>query len=88
MAYTGIKEMDSNALVVMGGTSYVDFINDCYQAGSQGYFDVIAVHPYMSPSNLDPDTPDNGNIHRLRHTPVLKTLMDSKGDSGKKNMVY
>ncbi len=67
-AYTAIKAVDPDALVVSGGlsttgdgspTAYGDlaFIEGMYRAGAKGYFDALGSHPYpfgRSPEEVDP----------------------------------
>jgi Tol biopolymer transport system component len=67
-AYTAIKQADPAAVVVSGGlsttgdgspTAYGDlaFLQGMYDAGAQGYFDVLGSHPYSfgnSPDKIDP----------------------------------
>lgn len=45
---TSIRAADPNAKVVFAGLSTNDysFLNQAYQAGAKGYFDVLATHPY------------------------------------------
>jgi len=68
-AYTAIKAVDPNALVISGGlsttgdgsaTSYGDlkFLQAMYDAGAKGYFDALGSHPYAfgrSPDDIDPE---------------------------------
>lgn len=67
-AYTAIKAVDPDALVISGGlsttgngspTAYGDlaFIEGMYQAGAKGYFDALGSHPYPfghAPAEVDP----------------------------------
>ena len=67
-AYTAIKQVDPEAIVVSGGlattgqgspTAYgdLDFLEGMYRAGARGYFDALGSHPYAygrSPDETDP----------------------------------
>lgn len=67
-AYTAIKAVDPEALVITGGlsttgggspTAYGDleFLQGMYDAGAKGYFDAFGSHPYPfghPPSEVDP----------------------------------
>jgi hypothetical protein len=67
-AYTAIKKVDPNAVVISGGlattgegsaTAYGDlaFLQGMYDAGAKGYFDAFGSHPYAygrSPAEVDP----------------------------------
>jgi hypothetical protein len=54
-AYPAVKAGDPNALVVFGGLAHSDYyyVTAAYKAGAQGYFDVMATHPY--PGRYAPD---------------------------------
>jgi hypothetical protein len=68
-AYTAVKRIDPDALVISGGlattgegssTAYGDlaFLQGMYDAGAKGYFDALGSHPYAyghAPDDLDPD---------------------------------
>ncbi len=75
-AYTAIKQVDPQAVVVSGGlattgggsdTAYgdLDFLHGMYQAGVRGYFDALGSHPYAY--GLPPDTshPDGLSFDRV-----------------------
>src|SRR5215211_8964995 len=51
-AYGAVKAIDPSSLVVYGGLAYSDyaFVERSYAAGAKGFFDVMAVHPYMRTS--------------------------------------
>jgi WD40 repeat protein len=67
-AYTAIKKVDPDALVISGGlattgegsaTAYGDlaFLQGLYDAGAKGYFDAFGSHPYAyghAPDEVDP----------------------------------
>lgn len=48
IAYEEIKQIDAECKVIVGGLCSwnADYMQALYRAGAQGYFDVIAVHPY------------------------------------------
>ncbi len=54
-----IKEIDSEARVVIGGFNPYDpaFIRTVAQQGAWSSFDILAIHPY-----IDPATPEQGNL--------------------------
>lgn len=58
IAYEEIKAIDKEALVVAGGLCNwnADYIQAMYLEGAQGYFDVIAVHPYNEGPDLSQKT--------------------------------
>lgn len=95
-AYTAIKGHNEDLVVVFGGVSGVDaeWIQCAYesQTGIQGYFDVMAVHPYSSDN--PPDLPDQSPIPPLddcddsskllpRHVAAVHELMQTWGDGDK-----
>jgi hypothetical protein len=84
-AYPAVKAGNPAAQVVFGGTMFVDtnWIGQAYTAGAKGYYDVMAVHPYLGYANKGPDAPDLGSRERLTHTKVLVELMKAKGESTK-----
>ncbi len=84
-AYLAAKYADPNAFVMFAGLSsngiegndnsglVSNFIADAYAAGAQGYFDAMAIHPYMLP---------NGGIEALRgKIEATRALMDAQGDA-------
>lgn len=83
-AYPMFKAGDPNATVVLAGSAYndVSWIKQVYAAGAKGYFDVLAVHPYMSKSNLAPET-DNGTIWTISAVEDIRAVMELNGDGGK-----
>ena len=84
-AYPAFKAGDPGAPVVLGGTSYndTDYLAAVYANGGQGSFDILATHPYMGPSDLPPETPDDGTEWTLAHVRAVHDLMVSRGDGGK-----
>jgi polysaccharide biosynthesis protein PslG len=83
-AYPAFKSGDPAADVVLGGPANQDpiWLEAVYQAGARDSFDVMAVHAYMSPSDLPPET-DNGTIWTLAATSMTLQLMQRYGDGGK-----
>ena len=81
-ANRGISRGNPQSTVVFGGTQFVDvpWIKKALQAGAQGNYDVMGVHPYMAVGDASPDLPDNGTIWRLRHIPTLREAMLAAGD--------
>ncbi len=86
-AYPEFKSADPGALVVLGGPAYNDtnWLEAVYARGAQGFFDVMATHPYQAPSDLPPETPDpdGSNIWLLTHVESVRDLMVARGDGGK-----
>lgn len=81
-AYPAFKAGDPEAAVVLGGPSYNDtpWLAEVYEAGASGSFDVLSTHPYLRPSDLAPDTPDDGSIYTLNHVGAVRELMVEHGD--------
>ncbi len=84
-AYPAIKAGDPGALVLFAGVAHNDapYIQAAYAAGAKGSFDVLATHPYQSPGDLPPETPDDGSIYRLSHLPAVRQVMRQNGDDAK-----
>ena len=59
------------------------WIREMYEAGAQGYFDVLATHPYQGVSDEPPTAPDNGTKWRMTHTPTVRDVMCEFGDCDK-----
>ena len=57
-AYRAVQKTPGQpgAKVVYGGTMHndIDWIKDTYRAGAKGCFDIMATHPYQSPSDTGP----------------------------------
>lgn len=83
-AYLAGKYADPNAVVVMAGMSSngiegnddsglaSNFIERAYEAGARGYFDALAIHPYMLP---------NGGIETMRNRiAATRAVMTKYGD--------
>ncbi|MDQ2849814.1 MAG: glycoside hydrolase family 5 protein [Actinomycetota bacterium] len=85
-AYTSIKKSGAPGIQVMaGGPSYNDdaWWSKLYALGIKNYTDVVAVHPYMSPSNLPPETKEDGGIWTINHLPAVLKVMSAYGDGSK-----
>jgi hypothetical protein len=85
-AYPAFKAGYAGTTVVFGGLEYNDvgWIRRAYDAGAQGYFDVMSTHPYMGIADAPPGTPDDGTPWTLTHVQVVHDVMTSHGDGGKK----
>ncbi len=83
-AYLAAKYADPNAVVLFAGMSSngiegndntglaSNFIENAYKAGARGYFDAMAIHPYMLP---------NGGIETLRaKIAATRAVMNRYGD--------
>ena len=83
-SYPQFKAGDPNALVVSAGTSYqnIEWLEEMYRAGARGYFDVLATHPYMGPSDKPPEW-DDGSIWTIRAVSRVHDLMARYGDGAK-----
>jgi polysaccharide biosynthesis protein PslG len=85
-AYPAFKAGSPRTPVVFGGVEYndTDWLRRAYDAGAGGFFDVLAVHPYMGISNADPTLADDGTMWTLNHVRAVHSLMVRHGDGGKK----
>ena len=85
-AYGPIKAGDPAAQVVLGGPAHNDdtWLRKVYEAGAQGYFDVMSTHPYQGVADLAPETPDDGTKWMLTHVSAVHQLMKEYGDGDKK----
>lgn len=83
--YRGVKAGDPATFVVTGGVSgtNADWISRMYDAGAQGYFDAIAVHPYQNPADAPPDAPPTERVYRLTSLPAVRAEMLARGDADK-----
>jgi polysaccharide biosynthesis protein PslG len=84
-SYGRFKEGDPDAKVVAGEVVYNDdvWIRQMYEAGAEGYFDVIATHPYPGVADEPPDAPDNGTKWRMTHVPAVHDVMCDFNDCKK-----
>lgn len=80
--YRGIKAGDPDATVVSGGISgtNADWIARMYAAGARGYFDALAVHPYLNPADAPPDAPPTERVYRMTSLPSVRHVMVENGD--------
>lgn len=85
-AYPAIKNVQPNSTVIAAGLSPLEgsesppaFLATMYDSGAKGYFDAVAMHPYVFPNGLAAD-PLNGwsDVTRMRD------VMVAHGDSDKK----
>lgn len=84
-AYPAFKLGAPATPVVLGGPSYndTDWLQEMYEAGGQGSFDIMATHPYQGPADLAPEAADDGTIWRLNHVTAVHELMQEYGDGDK-----
>jgi polysaccharide biosynthesis protein PslG len=86
-AYPAVKASDPAARVVLGGpiNNNTGWLHAIYRAGAGGSFDVLATHPYMSPTDLPPEVldPAGDNIFLLTHVAAVHELMVANGDGHK-----
>ena len=83
-SYDDFKAGDPDAEVVMPAPAYndVEWLRKVYEAGAQGYFDVMATHPYTAPSNEPPEL-DSGTIWSFAAVERVHALMEENGDGDK-----
>ena len=84
-AAAALRRTDPTADVVLGAPTYNDtnWLREVYDAGARPHFDVLATHPYMAPSDLPPETREDGNIWLLTHVDEVRDLMVARGDADK-----
>lgn len=82
-AYPAVKAADPSAEVVLGGLEYVDldWLQQLYDAGAAGSYDVLAVHPYPSPGDLPPGAAPDGTRYRFRNLDELVVVMREHGEA-------
>lgn len=85
-AYPAIKVVQPNSTVMSAGLSPAlgvdapaNFLNDMYTNGAKGYFDAVAMHPYVFPGGIAADT-DHGWSDLAR----AHDVMTVHGDGDKK----
>lgn len=86
VAYSALKSAKPTAPVVLGGvsTNYDTYLKTLYDLGAKPYFDVLATHPYQTPSNLSPSTSDSPPERwNYMHYPAVLALMQANGDGDK-----
>ncbi|MBN1091246.1 cellulase family glycosylhydrolase [Blastococcus sp. TML/M2B] len=83
--YRGVRAGDPSAVVVSAGTSgnNAPWIEQMYAAGAKGFFDVLAVHPYLEPVTAPPDAPSANMVYRLTSVEAVHDVMVRYGDQGK-----
>jgi hypothetical protein len=52
--YSLIKEIDPTAVVVLGSVNTPFPLRDIYREGGKGFFDVVNIHPFVSPIKPEP----------------------------------
>jgi hypothetical protein len=84
-SYGLFKAGNPAARVVVGHVVHNDdrWLRQMYEAGAQGFFDVLATHPYQGVADEPPWTPSNGTRYRLTHVPAIHRLMCEFGDCHK-----
>lgn len=87
VAYTRAKEADPNITICTGNFLSTEggltFLREMYNAGAQGYFDVLGIDPYCYPAS--PLEPKVGlSSHTFWKVPMLHDLMVQNGDGAKK----
>lgn len=82
-AYPVAKDMAPDATFIAGSPTYVgtEWYRDLYAAGAGDSWDGIATHPYMAPSHLSPDQPDDGTVWMMNNLRELTELMAANGQS-------
>ena len=88
-AYTAIKSVQPNGTVVAAGLSPSlgawgsapppAFLTAMYEAGAHGYFDAMAMHPYVFPTGLAADP-----LNAWSDVARVRDVMVAHGDGGKK----
>ncbi|MHB8341680.1 MAG: cellulase family glycosylhydrolase, partial [Mycobacteriales bacterium] len=83
-AYPAVKAANPAATVVLAGTSgnNAAWLSLLYADGIHGYFDAVATHPYIAPSDAAPSTVDNGRWS-LGSVVDVRALMVAHGDASK-----
>jgi polysaccharide biosynthesis protein PslG len=84
-AYPAIKAVQPNSTVISAGLSPSPepdapptFVNEMYADGAKGYFDAMAMHPYVFPGGLTVDATN------WRDVEVVHQIMVDNGDGDKK----
>ncbi|WP_374300113.1 glycosyl hydrolase [Paracoccus sp. (in: a-proteobacteria)] len=90
-AYNAIKAVDSDDVVITGGTAAVpstgngmwgavDYLEEMYEAGAKGYFDAVGYHPYSFP--LMPSNSAAWNGWQIMEDGIRQAMLDN-GDGNK-----
>jgi polysaccharide biosynthesis protein PslG len=84
-SYDDFKAGDPDTKVVMAAPVHndVDWLRKVYEAGAQGYFDVMATHPYQGKGDAPPEKPYDGTPWFMSSTPTVHNLMKQWGDGDK-----
>ena len=84
-SYDDFKAGDPDTKVVMAAPVHndVDWLRKVYEAGAQGYFDVMATHPYQGKGDAPPEKAYDGTPWFLSSTPTVHNLMKQWGDGDK-----
>jgi hypothetical protein len=82
-AYPAIKAGNPDALVVMGGLEYSDtaFLQQMYDAGVKGSYDVNAFHPYPAIADQSPLAPWDGTKWTVANMKTYMDVMARNGDT-------
>jgi hypothetical protein len=81
--YRGFKAGDPKALVVLGGISgnNATWLKSAYSAGARGSFDVVATHPYPSPSDSPPEADPSGTPASIPSVRNIEAVLSAHSDS-------
>ncbi len=90
-AYDAIKAVDSDDVVITGGTAAVpstgngmwgavDYLEEMYEAGAGDYFDAVGYHPYTFP--LFPSDDESWNGWQMMEDGIRDTMV-ANGDADK-----
>lgn len=93
-AYVAIKEADPNAQVITAGLGPIEtkngnmqmleYLEQMYQSGAQGYFDAVAIHPYSYPVPPTYDQSWNAWQQMNDTAKSVRSIMTEYGDGDKK----
>lgn len=81
-SYPVVRREDPSAEVVFGGLMYNDddWLQQAYDAGASGCFDVMSVHSYQAPADSPPSQDDSGEVWNLRNLDEVRDTMIENGD--------
>ncbi len=86
VAYPVAKAASPSTTFVLGAPTYLGlgtgWFTKLYTAGIKGNYDAIAIHPYMSPSDLPPEGGSTGSARKWSIVGIadLRTLMAANND--------
>ncbi|MCW4045023.1 MAG: endo-1,4-beta-xylanase [Candidatus Bathyarchaeota archaeon] len=88
-AYTQAKLANPNSIIISGGLAANDdiYLQQMYNYGAKGYFDLLGLHPYFKPNsptiNYDPDYVRWGvwDPHEFPKISLMKDVMEVNGDT-------